>query len=148
MSMEEDPSATASPLRVTAQFVDIQGNTTGPPLSLPINVSPEQLNGLLRELLENQRTSESRKDDEPDSATYSFFIHETELTYSIEDLIKRLSKSNEHVVSMETQLQIVYTPQALFKVRPVSRCSSTLSGMYTKIKLTLKYFHIYEPFYI
>lgn len=32
------------------------------------------------------------------------------------------------IVSVERTLQIVYQPQALFRIRPVNRCSATIAG--------------------
>ena len=54
---------------------------------------------------------------------YDFFINEEEVRGTLEDTLKRL---NHHEV--EKVLQIVYQPQALFKVRPVTRCSSSMPG--------------------
>ena len=54
---------------------------------------------------------------------YSFFINETEITGHIRDVLNQESFESEKVV------EIVYQPQAIFRVRAVSRCTSTISGM-------------------
>jgi ribosome assembly protein 4 len=59
--------------------------------------------------------------DEP--TPYAFFVEETEIVSSVqEDILKALQRSAEDT------LTIVYQPQSLFKVRPMTRCSSTLAG--------------------
>lgn len=35
-----------------------------------------------------------------------------------------------HTVSVEKVLRIVYQPQAIFRIRPVNRCSATIAGMF------------------
>ncbi|CAM0142958.1 ribosome assembly [Umbelopsis sp. WA50703] len=95
---------------VIAQFKSIDGETTGPPLNLPVNVTPDQLEMLLNQLM---NTSE-------DPQPYSFYVEEAEITKNLWTDMK--SKSTEENIT------IVYQPQAVFKVRAVTRCSSTLSG--------------------
>ena len=58
---------------------------------------------------------------------YEFYINEieaqTEVRGTLEETLERL---NHHEV--EKVLQIVYQPLELFKVRPVTRCSSSMPG--------------------
>ncbi|KAI9146507.1 WD40-repeat-containing domain protein [Paraphysoderma sedebokerense] len=97
---------------IIAQFKSADGESTGPPLNLPINVTPEQLEHLLNKLLDN---------DEP--LPYTFHVDDLEVTDSLKkDVVEGSKKSTEDI------LTIVYQPQAIFRVRAVSRCSSTLSG--------------------
>ncbi|KAJ1852831.1 ribosome assembly [Coemansia sp. RSA 1822] len=97
---------------VLAQFQTADGEKTGPPLSLPANVTAEQLTVLINKFLET---------DEP--RPYSFYIDEHEVVRSIQtDIIDAAGKSTEDT------LVIVYQPQAFFKVRAVTRCSSSLTG--------------------
>ena len=83
----------------------------GPQLDLPHDVTPAQLETLLNGLL----ASEER-------LPYSFFVNDAELA---EELGAHLLKHN---VSVETALHIVYQPQAVFRVRPVSRCTASMPG--------------------
>ncbi|CAG8754364.1 31820_t:CDS:2, partial [Racocetra persica] len=59
--------------------------------------------------------------DEP--LPYAFSVDGIEISTSLhKDIIQGLKKSTEDVI------KIVYQPQAIFKVRAVTRCSSTLNG--------------------
>lgn len=61
--------------------------------------------------------------DEP--LPYSFSVDDKEITSTLyKDIIQGLKKSTEDV------LTIVYQPQAIFRVRAVTRCTSTLNGNY------------------
>lgn len=53
---------------------------------------------------------------------YAFFINNEEIIDTIEKHVEKQKLSTEHV------LNIVYQPQSIFRVRPVSRCSSSLAG--------------------
>ncbi|KAL2915398.1 ribosome assembly [Polyrhizophydium stewartii] len=98
--------------KVVAQFQSADGEPAGPPLNLPIDVNPEQLELLLNNLLQND-----------DPMPYSFSVDDTDITSNLfVDIIHGLGKSSEHV------LAIKYQPQAVFKVRTVTRCTSSLSG--------------------
>ena len=58
-----------------------------------------------------------------ESVPYSFFVNDVEIT---EELEKALDK--DALESSESVLEIVYQPQAVFKVRAVTRCTSTIEG--------------------
>ncbi|KAJ1527329.1 Notchless protein 1, partial [Nowakowskiella sp. JEL0078] len=108
---QEDLNASL-PSHVLAQFVSEDGELHGPQLNLPLDVSPTQLQLLLNNLLQN---------DEP--LPYSFSVDNEEITNSVkEDAIIKLGKSTENV------LQIMYQPQAVFRVKAISRCTSSLEG--------------------
>ncbi|KAH6564900.1 hypothetical protein BASA50_010440 [Batrachochytrium salamandrivorans] len=99
-------------VKVVAQFQNADGEASGPPLNLPIDVNPEQLELLLNSLLQND-----------DPMPYSFCVDETDITTTLfQDIIHGLGKSSEHM------LTIKYQPQAVFKVRTVSRCTASLAG--------------------
>lgn len=83
----------------------------GTQLQLPHNTTPPQLEVLLNGLLKND-----------DKMPYAFFINETELAG---ELAAIMLKQN---LSVETVVDIVYQPQAVFRVRPVGRCTATLAG--------------------
>ncbi|CEP09213.1 hypothetical protein [Parasitella parasitica] len=105
-------AAAAMPVgqKVVAQFKTAEGEATGPPLNLPGDVTPEQLELLLNQLL--------NQGDDP--LPYSFHVNEDEIIKNL--WVDRKDKSTEDT------LTIVYQPQAIFRVRAVSRCTSTLSG--------------------
>ena len=81
----------------------------GSRLELPADTTPKQLKQLINSLLNNT---------EP--FPYSFLLNEEEIIGSIEEVVKAQQLSSEEV------LNIVYQPQAIFRVRPVTRCSSTV----------------------
>ncbi|KAK3282636.1 hypothetical protein CYMTET_9633 [Cymbomonas tetramitiformis] len=106
---------------VIAQLVTSDGESTGPQLDLPPDLTHEQLEALLNELLTNE-----------EKVPYAFFVNDLELTGATE-----LSSLIQDV-SVESVLKIVYHPQALFRVRPVARCSSTMKG-HTEAVLSVQF---------
>lgn len=99
------------PANVILQFQSPEGDATGPQLDVPQDVTPSQLETLLNGLLQSE-----------EKLPYSFFVQDTELAAELgQHLIK-------HKVSVEAVLRVVYQPQAVFRVRPVARCSATLPG--------------------
>ena len=58
-----------------------------------------------------------------ETTPYSFYVNDTEIT---ESLSKTLDK--DLLESSESVLEIVYQPQAVFRVRAVTRCTSTIEG--------------------
>lgn len=58
---------------------------------------------------------------------YNFFINEKELVESLDTFFEKEQVETEKV------LEIVYQPQAVFKVRAVTRCTSTIPGMAASI---------------
>lgn len=97
---------------VIIQFVSPEGQPTGPQLDIPHDVTPKQLEVLLNGLLNHSE----------EKLPYSFFIDDIELTSSLGGFLQTLKKS------VESSLQVVYQPQAIFRVRPVSRCSASIPG--------------------
>ncbi|KAJ3117775.1 hypothetical protein HK098_006122, partial [Nowakowskiella sp. JEL0407] len=96
---------------IIAQFQSVDGELSGPPLNLPVNATPEQLQILLNTLLNNS-----------DPLPYLFSVDDTEIVSTCQDTITTLSKSTENT------LIITYQPQAVFRVKQINRCSSTLEG--------------------
>lgn len=97
------------PTSVIAQFVSPEGVVTGPSLDVPWESSASQLNVLLNELLEQE---------EP--LPYLFFVSDVEISDALGDAVSSAQ------VSTEVVLQIRYEPQAIFRVRSVTRCTATL----------------------
>lgn len=96
---------------VMCQFTDAEGVTLGPSLYLPQNAGPKELNQMVNKILQNE-----------EKLPYAFYISNQEL---VVDLGSYLTK---HKVSVEKVLNIVYQAQAVFRIRPVSRCSATIAG--------------------
>ncbi|KAJ3339762.1 hypothetical protein HDU91_000971, partial [Kappamyces sp. JEL0680] len=72
-------------------------------LHIPADSNLKQLNLLLNQLLENEET-----------LPYSFFV-----TASLIDMLEG---------GTEEKVTITYIPEAVFRVRAVTRCSSTMTG--------------------
>ena len=106
---EDEDSAAGN--NIIIQFVDTEGNSTGPQLDVPTHITPKQCQVLLQGLLSDE-----------ESRLYSFYINDQELAGS---LVEHLEKNK---TSVESLLQIVYHPQAVFRVRPVTRCSASIPG--------------------
>lgn len=97
---------------VVVRFQDDSGEVLGSSLNVPASINCEQLKNLVNTLLKAE-----------EELPYSFFVDDTEIVKSLDvDIIEKLKKSTEEA------LTITYQPQAVFRVRAISRCSSSLSG--------------------
>lgn len=105
--------AVSSGASTIIQFVSPDGEATGPAIDLPLSSTPKQLEDLLNSLLEN---------DEP--LPYTFLLSESraEIVKSLQNVMATTEVSAEKLVS------ITYQPQSLFRVRTVTRCTSSLPG--------------------
>ncbi|KAJ6692060.1 WD40 REPEAT PROTEIN [Salix purpurea] len=96
---------------VMCQFTDPEGTTLGAPLYLPQNAGPHQLQQIVNKLLNNE-----------EKLPYAFYISDQELAVPLETYL------HKNKVSVEKVLAIVYQPQAIFRIRPVNRCSASIAG--------------------
>ncbi|KAI5681405.1 hypothetical protein M9H77_02633 [Catharanthus roseus] len=96
---------------IMCQLADADGATLGPSLYLPQNAGPKELTQMVNKMLNNE-----------EKLPYAFYVSNQEL---VVDLGSYLTK---HKVSVEKVLTIVYQPQAVFRIRPVTRCSATIAG--------------------
>jgi len=88
-------------------------------IDLPLSATTVQLEATVNALL--------RSSEEQDSVPFAFYL-ETEKDSFIE-LTGTLGESiREHGLGTETTLRVRYQPLALFKVRPVTRLTESLSG--------------------
>jgi NLE (NUC135) domain len=85
--------------------------SAGTQLQLPHQTTPQQLETLVNGLLKNE-----------EKVPYAFYLEDAELSGEIGMAMLAQNISVEKVVS------ILYRPQAIFRVRPVGRCSATMSG--------------------
>ncbi|TPX71315.1 hypothetical protein CcCBS67573_g06229 [Chytriomyces confervae] len=99
--------------KIVAQLKsDEDDSVLGPLLNLPVGSTIQQLAEIVNQLLQNE-----------DPLPYAFFVDSKELSSTIhEDIIVNQGKSSEEMIT------ITYRPQAVFKVRTVTRCSSSLNG--------------------
>jgi len=97
---------------ILAQFVTTDLEPTGPKLSLPTEITVEQLGNLLNEhILKNE-----------DPLPYSFFLNDEQILENLMTSLKAQQSSTEEI------LKIVYQPQAIFRVEMVTRCSASMQG--------------------
>ncbi|KAM1431279.1 hypothetical protein ACFX2I_047249 [Malus domestica] len=106
MELEEAEGKT-----VLCLLTDPDGTPLGSSVYLPQNTEPQHLQQIVNQLLKNE-----------ERLPYAFYIQDQEL---LESLGKYAEKKK---ISVEKVLNIVYQPQAVFRIRPVHRCSATIAG--------------------
>lgn len=107
---------------IVCLFFVFSGDTTFPAFSVPKNVTSDKLKLLLQAF---QKTVPKEKDDDENDdldVPYLFFINGHEIQTSIEECVKY------QILNTEKTVPIIYQPQAVFKVRPVARCTSSMPG--------------------
>lgn len=102
---------------VLAQFKSESGEYKGAQVEIPTNLRPNDLQAICDALLQTSKE---------DRVPYLFFIKGTHLTDTIESIKDENSKPIK--LDQERVLEIVFAPQAVFKVEPVTRCISSMSG--------------------
>jgi ribosome assembly protein 4 len=119
------------PANMQVQFKNRQGEQVAETLDLPTNSSIDDLTALLHSLLE---AGEDKR------IPYSFYakimkkgvLDDVEVTGTLIDLLR------EYPISTENVLELTYQPLAVFRVRPVTRCTDTLPG-HTEAVLHVSY---------
>ncbi|KAL4205328.1 hypothetical protein AMTRI_Chr01g114070 [Amborella trichopoda] len=92
-------------------LTDPEGTPLGLPLYLPQDAGPAQLQDLVNTLLHNE-----------EKFPYAFYVSDQQLSMQLGSYLQK------NKVSVEKALHIVYQPQAIFRIRPVNRCSATIAG--------------------
>lgn len=108
VEVEDDKQTTT-----IVQFLSAEGERSGPSLDIPLSSTPDQLTTILNDVLGSE-----------EKLPYAFFLADSrvEVTKSLEVAMKTVSIGSEKVVA------ITYQPQSLFRVRSVTRCTSSLPG--------------------
>jgi len=94
-------------------FVSESGEAPFPPFEVPKDISPQKLLLVLKAFL---------PDEEDQTRPYLFFVNNKEVSVTLAETLKY------QLIDYESTISIVYQPQAVFRVRGVTRCSSSLSG--------------------
>jgi ribosome assembly protein 4 len=98
---------------VMIQLINTDGAIAGgkEEMDISIDTTPDQLKLLVNTLLKND-----------EARPYIFFLNDQEIKVSLRDSIIQQKTSPESV------LAIRYEPQAIWRVRAVTRCSATIQG--------------------
>ncbi|XP_028400379.1 notchless protein homolog 1-like [Dendronephthya gigantea] len=97
--------------RILAQFKSENGELVGSPFDMSLDTTVDKLQLVCQAFL-----------PEDTDNVYSFFINDSEVTGSIGDVV------NQGLLETEKIIEIIYQPQAIFRVRAVTRCTSTIAG--------------------
>ena len=113
---------------IIIQFRDQEEKEVGFKISVDSNTSKADLNKLLSEV----RTPAVGEDE---GQIFQFYIDDKEVKVSIQDILDRIQSSKVRVnqekkkfFTGETVLPVLFKPEAMFRIRPVTRASSTLEG--------------------
>ena len=96
---------------IQARLVSDTGEEAGPPIDLPAGVTAEQLGLICNALLKNE-----------EKTPYLFFVGDDEIKKTLDETLDLKTVDTENVID------IVYQPQSVFKVRAVTRCTSSMPG--------------------
>lgn len=126
------------PNNLQVQFCNRQGQELSDTvLDLPLDSTTDDLTALVHQLI-SLNSGANAKEDDHKKVPYSFYAtigdSESELTTSLKDLLVQ----NIAKISTETVLTLTYQPLAVFRVRPVTRCTDTLPG-HTEAVLHVSY---------
>ncbi|PWN28856.1 WD40 repeat-like protein [Jaminaea rosea] len=141
----------------------IDGETLGPAISLPAaSTGQRELQMIVNQLRRQARKGKKRKvegalddtddegSDEEDDEDRPFAFHldvataegsnaptRLDIASSISNDVLQVALARKLDLSSEDTLRIVFEPQAVFRVRPIRRCSATLSGHASPILYSL-----------
>jgi len=111
--MEEDLPEERDEKQVTIQFLSESGQAMFQPFEVPRDITPQKLQMILQALF---------TDDSEKNRPYLFFAQDLEIKESLYTTLQY------KIIDYEKTLHITYQPQAVFRVRGVTRCTSSLTG--------------------
>lgn len=97
--------------RLLCCFKSESGEQAGDIMDLPEDCTVQQLTMLCNAILQQE---------EP--VPFIFYVNDTEITQTLQKAI------NTSILNTEGVVDIIYHQQAVFKVRPVTRCTSSMPG--------------------
>jgi len=97
--------------KVLVSFLNAEGQNTGAPLEIPLDTTTNQLQVLVNALLGAEEK-------------YQFHVNDFEIT----DSLRKTIVQQEDNISTENAIEIRYEPQAVFRVKAVTRCTSSMPG--------------------
>jgi len=100
------------PSEVVAKLLNVEGEELSSEIVLPIETNILDLNLLLNKLKKNEETQ-----------SYVFLIDDLEIKNNLADTIKKIKDFKSDSV-----IKIIYHPESLFSVKPLTRASATLEG--------------------
>ena len=134
---EEDKSL---PSNVVVQFKNKEGEEVGNLIDIPTNSDVDAMSALVTSLLNPDDDDDDDDNHQSKSIPYSFYAKV--MKNGIEDDVEVVSTLanliTEHGISTEDVISLTYQPLAVFKVRPVTRCTDTIPG-HTEAVLHVSY---------
>jgi ribosome assembly protein 4 len=121
------------PSNLVVQFQNRQGDELANSMDIPTHSTIDDLQALVHSLIDNDDEDDEKSNNKSKGIPYSFYakierkngvVDEIEITNSLLDFLKEY----KNLVSTEVTLQLTYQPLAVFKVRPVTRCTATMPG--------------------
>lgn len=103
------------PKQLMIKLVSMEGEELGSEMTIPISTSVLDLNIMMNKLKKLE-----------ESTSYVFLINDTEIKGDIVDVLRKISEKEKF--ESEKVVKIVYRPESLFSVKPLTRASSTLEG--------------------
>ena len=141
---DDDDDEAKLPSSIVVQFNNREGKTVGGAIDLPIKSDCDDMGILVHSLLnpdDDDDNDEGSSEKYAKRTPYTFYAKvrqpdgnedEIEVTTTVADLVKSESLSTEDI------LELTYHPLAVFRVRPVTRCTDTMPG-HTEAVLHVSY---------
>lgn len=126
----------SAPSLVVSFSTALDEKSLGPAVRLPADTDKAGLELLTNQLSQAQKKLQRRldgeddeeDDDEPTPFTFHVILPGTDQRVPVNKDLWEVLKQNSQSLSTEDTIRVVCEPEAVFKVRLVTRCSATLSG--------------------